>query len=52
VLKAYLKRAPGARPHVPVHKDAPPPEFERIAAQFPVFRVIPGARVANDNQLV
>ncbi len=23
VLKAYLKRAPGARPHVPVDKDAP-----------------------------
>ena len=39
VLKAYLKRAPGARPHVPVHKDAPLSEFERIAAQMPVFRV-------------
>jgi len=40
VLKAYLRRAPGARPHVPVHKDAPLSEFERIAAQIPVFRVI------------
>ena len=40
VLKAYLKRAPGARPHVPVYKDAPLSEFERIAAQIPVFRVI------------
>ena len=39
VLKAYLRRAPGARPHVPVHKDAPLSEFERIAAQIPVFRV-------------
>jgi len=39
VLKAYLKRAPGARPHVPIHKDAPLSEFERIAAQIPVFRV-------------
>jgi hypothetical protein len=28
VLKAYLKRAPGARPHLPVHKDAPLAEFE------------------------
>lgn len=40
VLKVYLRRAPGARPHVPVHKDAPLSEFERIASQFPVFRVI------------
>ena len=39
VLKAYLRRAPGARPHVPVHKDAPLSAFERIAAQMPVFRV-------------
>jgi hypothetical protein len=40
VLKAYLRRAPGARPHVPVHKDAPLEEFEAIAAHMPVFRVL------------
>jgi deazaflavin-dependent oxidoreductase (nitroreductase family) len=40
VIKAYLRRAPGARPHVAAHKDAPLSEFERIAAQIPVFRVI------------
>jgi hypothetical protein len=40
ILKAYLKRAPGARPHVPVDKNAPLVEFERIARQFPVFRVV------------
>jgi deazaflavin-dependent oxidoreductase (nitroreductase family) len=39
ILKAYLGRAPGARPHVPVSKDAPLSEFEKIAAAFPVFRV-------------
>lgn len=39
ILKAYLKRAPGGRPHIPVDKDAPLAEFEKIAAQFPVFRV-------------
>jgi len=39
ILKAYLRRAPGARPHVPVNKDAPLAEFEKIAASFPVFRV-------------
>jgi deazaflavin-dependent oxidoreductase (nitroreductase family) len=39
ILKAYLQRADGARPHVPVSKDAPIAEFEKIAAAFPVFRV-------------
>jgi len=41
VLKVYLQRAPGARPHVAVHKDAPLSEFERVAANYPVFRVVP-----------
>ncbi len=36
---AYLQRAPGARPHVPVNKDAALAEFQRVAAAFPVFRV-------------
>lgn len=40
ILKKYLQRAPGARPHIPVDKDAPLAEFERVAAQFPVFRVV------------
>lgn len=40
VLKAYLQRAPGARPHVPVPMDAPLSDFEKIAADFPVFRVV------------
>jgi deazaflavin-dependent oxidoreductase (nitroreductase family) len=40
ILKAYLKRAPGARPHVRVDKDAPLSEFEKIAAAIPVFRVL------------
>ncbi len=39
LLKAYLQAAPGARPHVPVDMDAPIVEFERIAADHPVFRV-------------
>ena len=38
VLKAFLQHAPGARPHIPVDKDAPLTEFETIAAQYPVFR--------------
>lgn len=40
VLKAYLKRAPGARAHVPVDKDAPLAEFERVSSRFPVFKVL------------
>lgn len=40
VLQLYLRRAPGARPHLPVDKDAPLAEFEAIAAQYPVFRVL------------
>ncbi|MEP7336736.1 MAG: nitroreductase/quinone reductase family protein [Acidobacteriota bacterium] len=40
VLKAYLKRAPGARSHLPVDKDAPLSEFEQVSAQFPVFRIV------------
>jgi len=39
ILKAYLQRAPGARPHIPVDKDAPVVDFEAIAADFPVFEV-------------
>jgi hypothetical protein len=40
IIKAYLRRAPGARPHVPVSKDAPLAEFEKIAAAYPVFRIV------------
>jgi hypothetical protein len=39
ILKFFLKRALGARAHIPVDKDAPISEFEKIAAQFPVYRV-------------
>ncbi len=40
IIRAYLKIAPGARPHIPVDKDAPLAEVEQIAADYPVFRVI------------
>lgn len=39
IIKSYLQRAPGAVPHVPVNKNAPLTEFEKIAAQYPVFVV-------------
>ena len=43
ILRRYLEVAPGARPHLPVDRHAPPAEFERIAGQFPVFQIIPAA---------
>jgi len=39
ILRRYLAVAPGARPHIPVDRRAPLRDFERIAAQFAVFRV-------------
>lgn len=39
ILKAYLRRAPGARPHIPVDKNADLADFAKIAPAFPVFRL-------------
>lgn len=41
VIKAYLARAMGGRPHIPVDPAAPLEAFERIAASYPVFRIEP-----------
>jgi len=40
ILRRYLAVAPGARAHVPVDRRAPLGDFERIAPEFPVFRVV------------
>ena len=40
ILKAYLQRAEGVRPHIPIDQDAPLAAFETIAAAFPAFCVI------------
>jgi deazaflavin-dependent oxidoreductase (nitroreductase family) len=39
ILRRYLERSPGARSHIPVGRGAPLAEFDRIAAQYPVFHV-------------
>src|SRR5271165_6758217 len=39
ILKAYLRRAPGARPHFDISLDAPLAEFEKVAERYPVFRI-------------
>lgn len=41
ILKRYLELAPGGRGHLPVDWRAPVEAFEGIAADFPVFRIIP-----------
>ncbi|WP_280368637.1 nitroreductase family deazaflavin-dependent oxidoreductase [Nocardia wallacei] len=41
VLWRYVRVAPGARPHIPVGREAPLSAFEPIAADYPVFRVEP-----------
>jgi deazaflavin-dependent oxidoreductase (nitroreductase family) len=39
ILRRYLELAPGARAHVPVDHGAALTEFDRIAADYPVFRI-------------
>ena len=39
IIKAFLGHAPGARPHIPMDKDAPISQFEAIATKYPVFKV-------------
>ncbi|MEV5413633.1 nitroreductase/quinone reductase family protein [Thermopolyspora sp. NPDC052614] len=41
ILKRYLQKVPGARPHMPIDRHAPLSEFEAIAANYPAFRVQP-----------
>jgi hypothetical protein len=47
ILRRYLAVAPGARPHVPIDRDAPLDEFEKVAPGFPVFRISDPTRTAN-----
>ncbi|MDJ0325339.1 nitroreductase family deazaflavin-dependent oxidoreductase [Cryobacterium sp. PH31-AA6] len=44
IIKNYLRRAPGGRPHIPVDKDAPLADFEAVAAAYPVFEIRPAER--------
>ena len=43
ILRRYLQKVPGARPHVPVAPHATLAEFESIAPRYPVFLVVPAA---------
>jgi deazaflavin-dependent oxidoreductase (nitroreductase family) len=39
ILRRYVQKVPGGRPHIPVSRDAPIADFEAIAALYPVFEV-------------
>ena len=41
IIRRYLELAPGARAHIPVDRAAPLNEFERVAADYPTFRIVP-----------
>jgi len=41
IIKRYLQKAPGARPHIPVDRRAAVAAFQPVAARYPVFRVVP-----------
>ena len=43
IIKRYLQKVPGGRPHIPVDRDAPTTDFAAIADHYPVFRVEPDA---------
>jgi deazaflavin-dependent oxidoreductase (nitroreductase family) len=42
ILQRYVRLAPGARAHIRVDPEAPLVEFEKIAAGYPVFRIVAG----------
>jgi hypothetical protein len=41
VIKRYLDKVPGARPHISAGRHAPLADFNAIAARYPVFLVVP-----------
>lgn len=41
ILRRYLAVAPGARPHFPIDRHAALADFAAIAADYPVFRIVP-----------
>jgi hypothetical protein len=41
ILRRYVEKVPGARPHIPVPVGAPTQAFQAVAARYPVFRVRP-----------
>jgi hypothetical protein len=42
VIKRYVRKAPGARPHIPVDRNAELSAFDAVAERYPVFRITTG----------
>jgi hypothetical protein len=40
VIRRYVTKVPGGRPHIPVDRREPVEAFERVAADYPVFEVV------------
>jgi hypothetical protein len=47
IIKRYLQKVPGARPHIPVDPAAPVRAFTTVAARCPVLLVAPRDEPAN-----
>ena len=41
VIRRYVEKVPGGRPHIPVDRREPLEAFETIASNYPVFQVVP-----------
>ena len=41
VIRRYVRRVPGGRPHIPIDRHEPVEAFETIASDYPVFQVMP-----------
>ncbi len=49
ILRRYLAQVPGARPHLPLDRNAPLADFAEIAPRYPVFRVDPDSLASGGN---
>ena len=39
ILRRYVQKGPGGRPHIPAQADASVAEFEDVSSRYPVFAV-------------
>lgn len=44
ILRRYVEKVPGGRPHIPVPDGAPVEDFQAVADRYPVFLVEYGSR--------
>jgi hypothetical protein len=49
LLRRYFEIAPAVRPHIPAGRNAVLADCERIAEQYPIFRIAPATSIPNHN---